>query len=280
MKVYMFHYVTKDFNYPHFDLDDFEKKIIELKKKYKIISLSDISNVNYQQENKERLLLSFDDGTKDHYLNVFPILKKHNIFGLFFLSSNINKREIFSIHYIHKLLSAVDINNLYNKIIELDEKTFVNFTVNNNSRYDSNIEYKVKRFLQEESNKKILMKLITFYNISNNYDDYYISIANIKEMKKYGMEFGLHTVNHKRLTKLSYEEQYSEIKKNYDFFTENNIFTNKKSLSFPFGEYNDDTLKISKMLEINYLFGINGVGDTHEDVIFRLDCNLLKELII
>lgn len=275
MKIYMFHYVKKEFNYPHFDLTDFEKKIIELKNKYEIISLSDIDN---KINNKEKVLLTFDDGTKDHYNNVFPILKKYKISGLFFLNSNIITHEIFSVHYIHRLLSKISTHDLYNKINELDYKNFNKLIINNKSIYDNSEEYKIKRFLQNEDNKGLLFQLLEIYNISNNYNDYYISIENIIEMKNHGMEFGLHTANHKRLNKLSYDEQYSEIKTNFDDFKNNNIFTDKMSLSFPFGVYNKDTLLISQKLGIKCFFGINGIEGNDPKVILRLDCNELKEL--
>lgn len=277
MKIYMFHYVTRNFNYPHFDLNYFDKKIDELKRKYKIISLSDINNQNLKNCNKELLLLTFDDGTIDHYNEVFPILKKHNVSGVFFINSNSENNHIFSAHYIHKLLSVVDIKDLHNTIIELDSKKFQNYMVSNNSGYDNDITYKVKRFLQEEDNRNILKKIIEIYKISTNYNDYYISVAQIKEMKSQGMEFGMHTQNHKRLSQLSYDEQYNEVKENYEFFIKHNIFSKVKSLSFPFGEYNDNTINIANKLGINYLFGIDGIGTGNDNILFRLDCNVLKE---
>ena len=39
--IYMFHYVTNNFNYCHFDKNDFENIIVKLKKTYKIISMEE-----------------------------------------------------------------------------------------------------------------------------------------------------------------------------------------------------------------------------------------------
>lgn len=82
MKVYMFHYVTKNFNYYHFDADLFEKTIVDLMKDNNIISYSDfIYKFNNNLISENDILLTFDDGTIDHYEYVYKILKKYNLSG-------------------------------------------------------------------------------------------------------------------------------------------------------------------------------------------------------
>lgn len=49
-----------------------------------IISLKDYENKNYDDNDFKKLcILTFDDGLKDHYVNVLPILNKYNITGIF-----------------------------------------------------------------------------------------------------------------------------------------------------------------------------------------------------
>ena len=72
MKIYMFHYVTRDFNYFHFDVDEFENTIKELIKHYRIIGLIELyDRIKEKKELKNCIMLTFDDGTKDHYKYVY-----------------------------------------------------------------------------------------------------------------------------------------------------------------------------------------------------------------
>ena len=107
MKVYMFHYVSKNFNYYHYDLDLFDKTICYLSNNYKIISLKEFNSMieNKIQITDNYVMLTFDDGTIDHYQNVYPILKKYNCSGLFFIPSCIFKNKVLDIQIIHQLLS-------------------------------------------------------------------------------------------------------------------------------------------------------------------------------
>ena len=77
MKVIMYHYVRDNQKeYPYFkslSLSRFKRQIIVLRKKYGIIS-----NENQIDKKNNKVLLTFDDGLKDH-LQVAKILKKNNI---------------------------------------------------------------------------------------------------------------------------------------------------------------------------------------------------------
>ena len=86
MKVIMYHYVRDNQKeYPYFkslSLSRFKRQIIVLRKKYGIIS-----NENQIDKKNNKVLLTFDDGLKDH-LQVAKILKKNNIIGIFLYQLN------------------------------------------------------------------------------------------------------------------------------------------------------------------------------------------------
>ena len=52
--------------------------IIKLSEAFKVFSVSSTSISNYSNNNKT-LVLTFDDGYRDFYLNAYPILKKYNV---------------------------------------------------------------------------------------------------------------------------------------------------------------------------------------------------------
>ena len=91
--VVMYHYV-RDMHttqYPNIKgllIEKFKSQIEYLSKRYTFVSIEQY--VGYLQGKTKVIpanscILSFDDGLKDHFTNVFPILKEHNIPGCFFI---------------------------------------------------------------------------------------------------------------------------------------------------------------------------------------------------
>jgi len=74
--------------------NNFEKKIIYLKKKYNIISLNDFMQ-NRMNRHKINIAITFDDAQKSWISNAIPILEKYNIPSTFFITSGyVDKNEI------------------------------------------------------------------------------------------------------------------------------------------------------------------------------------------
>ena len=286
----MFHYVNDySFKYYHFDVLELDKVIDDMiKNGKKIISFTEFKKMikNNDKNINNSVLLTFDDGTKDHYEKVYPILKKNNVSALFFLCSNIVNKSILDINLIHNLISKVPFEELYQKFQELLLINEMKINKDNQvikTDYDDEKMLYFKQMLQfilpDYERNKILSELCNIYDISLNYNDYYMTIDQIKEMKKNGMEFGFHTVNHKRLAKLSFEEQSYEILTNYNDLRKENLIEEDAPFSYPFGSYNNDTLKILKDYNIKYAFNIkNSSFNLNSNLleIPRYDCNCLK----
>lgn len=284
LDVYMFHYVGSNIDYPHFDIKEFEKIIIKIKQDKEFIDLKDLSKLLMEKEpTKKYIIFTFDDGTIDHYQNVYPILLKHKIPAIFFISSNIFKKEILDIHKIHRLIMNVGIEKLYSQLINILKElniSYCNFEFEK-KEYASYKEVFIKEILQKKLSKyhtkKILASLLQINNIELNFDDIYINLKNIKEMQRNGYQFGLHTENHLRLSSLSKNQQYKEVFSNYEYFKKNNLIVEEISISYPFGSYDENTIEILKELNIDYGFGIQ-TNNSNKYEIKRLDCNELKEV--
>ena len=281
MKVYMFHYVKDKSNYFHFDAKLFNDNIKELLKKYKIISFKDMNSNN---DLNNSIMLTFDDGTIDHYEIVYPILKKLNVSGLFFIPSCIKSKKMLDIQIIHKLLEVENSEILLKKICrKLDG---FGIDINNyklDKSLDSNSMALVKQLLQFKLDKdireKILNDLANSYHINLNVEDSYISIKHLKEMKDNNMFFGIHTKTHPRLGLLDKDEQREEISSNLNFLKSIGIVDEDLiSIAFPYGSYNDETIELMKELNIKYGFKVNEDKDNY-NLISRIDCNCLKEEI-
>ena len=288
MKIYMFHYVTENFNYYHFDKNKFEEIVKNLSLTKKVINLKELKKLIEENEQipDSYIMLTFDDGTIDHYKNVYPILKKYNVPGIFFVCSNVAKKNILNIQLIHQMLSKSNIDEVYvdvQKFILENNINFKNSYIIDKSFYNWKevyIKKLIQTFLPQESSKKLLNQLVCKYNISSTFEKYYMSVENMLEMKKNNMEFGCHTNIHKRLSYLSKEEQIGEIKENMQILYENDIITKQDilSIAFPFGDYNTETIEILKDLKFDFAFTTKkeNKNKINRYEMPRIDCNILK----
>lgn len=285
LKVYMFHYVTEGFNYYHFDIKQFEKVVKELVKTKKVINLKELKKIQLSDES-EYVLLTFDDGTIDHYENVYRILKKYNVTGVFFICSNIFREDILEINLIHQILNKVSVDKLYIDVRRyLKENNILDKYNDVNSRINNWKEVYIKKliqiFLPQEYKEQLLKKLVKKYDISINYKKYYMSIQNMLEMKKDGMEFGCHTNSHRRLSFLDEMEQSIEIEENMKLLYKNKLVTKNDvlTIAYPFGDYNDSTIKILNNLKFDFAFTVKEgeIYDFDKYQLPRYDCNVLKE---
>ena len=68
------------------------------------------------------------------------------------------------------------------------------------------------------------------------------------------MHIGFHSHNHVWLNSLSKEEQESQIKSSINYFKEIGINTEKMTISYPYGGYNEDTIELMKKYKISLGF--------------------------
>ena len=79
----------------------------------KIIDVITMEEVIHSIDNQVKIpsksvLLTFDDAYSDHYMNVFPILDKHQLQGSFYTPSKaITENTILDVNKIHFILASV-----------------------------------------------------------------------------------------------------------------------------------------------------------------------------
>ena len=73
------------------------------------------------KENRKPIIITFDDGYKDHFQYVYPLLKERGIQGSFFPpKSAIQDNQILDVNSIHYILATCDdLPTLKNKLEEL-----------------------------------------------------------------------------------------------------------------------------------------------------------------
>ena len=72
----------------------------------------DFHNINLNQNNKKKFIITFDDGYEDIYLNALPVIKKLNLKATCFFVSNLiggfNKWDVNKKNYVKKKLMNLD----------------------------------------------------------------------------------------------------------------------------------------------------------------------------
>lgn len=99
--------------------ENFQRQMEYLhKERFNVIPLARLADLlaNKQEIPDKTVVLTFDDGYEDNYLNVFPILKKYNFSATVFLSTGFvgGERENKSQSIVLKILSWPQIEEMHN----------------------------------------------------------------------------------------------------------------------------------------------------------------------
>ncbi len=112
------------------------------------------------------------------------------------------------------------------------------------------------RFNQKATCFIVLNKINEFNNWDNNSKKInptkLMNISQIKEWINKGYEIGSHTLDHKDLTKLNYENKQKQIVKSFLKLNEN-FGIKTESFSYPYGKYDQECIEI---LKENYKFAV------------------------
>ena len=277
----MFHHFHND-EHPKsqgsIDQKTFVSMIDFLNSKYTILD-SDIfiiKSLNKTIKSNE-ICLSFDDALKCQYDIAFPILEKKGISAFFFVYSSAfkDKPDKLEIYRYFRTIKYRSIDKFYEEFFSLLQK-------DNESLFQHHYEIflsknYLKNFLFYSENDRFFRYIRDIYLTTKSYENYMHKLMNIHSfniekakkklwigkkdlinLQKNGHSIGLHSDSHPTLmSKLSYQEQDREYKKNKEFLQ--NILNSKNinSMAHPCGNYNQNTIKVLDKLGISIGFRAN-----------------------
>jgi peptidoglycan/xylan/chitin deacetylase (PgdA/CDA1 family) len=261
----MYHYVRdlKSSKYPRIkglDYSDFVNQINFLKRRYRILSMEEFINNDFDKT-KKNCLLTFDDGYIDHYDFVFPTLIDKSIKGSFFTPvDTINDNKLLDVNLIHLILASSEESKILDRLmyhygkmeLEIPIDNYIQ-SINTFSRYDTETTIMIKRLLQTvlpfEIRTNICRYLLIDFLGESEKDlskSFYLSKKNIREMISEGMHFGSHGKSHYWFSSLKKTEQEVEIKSSIEFLS--SLYSDDFDLTmcYPYGDYNNETLDLLK----------------------------------
>ncbi|OQX99796.1 MAG: hypothetical protein B6I24_01630 [Bacteroidetes bacterium 4572_128] len=229
---------------------------------YKAISINELFEITSNNKilKKPVFHMSFDDGLKEFYTVIAPILEKKGIPATVFLNTDfIDNKKLFFRYKVSLIIEKI--NSKKEKFIlkDFDEIFKINF---------KNKDTLLKKLLSIKYKEKFILEKIA-KKININFNDFlcknqpYLNKIEIKNLLNRGFTIGSHTLDHPNLKELNFQNQKIQIFKSFEFLKKE-FFLKEKYFSFPFS---DDEIKIELF---NYLynvenckmsFGISGLKD-------------------
>lgn len=266
----MYHYVRpQSIEFPFFkslDVIQFSRQLDYFEEKYGFLSKEDYINSIKNNIVKKGVVLTFDDGFKDHFKFVFPELKKRNLWGIFYIpTAQYKTKKLLDVHRIHFLKGKYGSKEILSKVLKKFDETRIKpslikkFSKSTYHYFDrEQNEIKLQRLLNYyidfNYREEILDSLmIEYFDEKDLFYKTYLNENEILELHKDGNIIGTHTVNHKVLSRLSYKEQMFEIKQSLSFL-KNIVNLDYKSFCYPYGyksSYNKFTIDILKTLNFD-----------------------------
>lgn len=275
LSIIMHHYIRDVSAFPYPGIHglrpkEFEEQVKRISKSYKMVSLDDVAaTIRGEQDLPEKCcLLTFDDGFKEHFETVFPILHRHKISGVFFPITVTLEGKMVAAHKIHLLMATIGIKKiaqLFNDFLSGKSKETQKFffvddkkKLDEHYRFDDAITVNLKIRLQTlPADLKAEFLDVIFEEYCGKEGEwvkkFYLSSSDILEMSGSNMVIGSHTHNHKHLDKLSSDEAKYELETSKTIL-EKLINKAIKSISYPYGHFNEGTIAILK--ELGYDIGL------------------------
>src|SRR3989344_7798896 len=86
--------------------EEFERQVLFLSAQYRITTIAEVFEGAQTGSTEKRCAVTFDDGTRDHFDIVAPILKRHGAQGTFFIINGTLEGYMPAVHKVHTLFSS------------------------------------------------------------------------------------------------------------------------------------------------------------------------------
>jgi peptidoglycan/xylan/chitin deacetylase (PgdA/CDA1 family) len=301
MKAVMYHYVRGSTNrspeYYHLDVADFRRQLDYFESEFGFADREAFLDV--MKGNRETLpsgvVLTFDDGLRDHIEFVYPELEKRDLWGIFYVPTGpYENGTLLDVHRIHTLLGEVPGEKLLSHTEAVVDESMIPFkrreeyqTESYERQDNAEATTQVKRilnyFISDEYQTAVIDRLVERLGTTEpSVSSFYMTPAELGEMSDAGMIVGGHTVTHPVLSKLDADQQRSEIRDSFAFLDDAVDGLPERTFCYPYGgsfSFTDETVSILEDTACEWSFMVHQADitrsniDTHTHSLPRYDCN-------
>ncbi|MEH6456384.1 MAG: polysaccharide deacetylase family protein [Cocleimonas sp.] len=272
LTIIMYHYVREinGSRYPEIkglELELFTKQLDFIEKNYSVVTMDMVIEASHGELElpNNSCLLTFDDGYTEHFTVVYPLLKKYNMQGSFFIpAKTVLEHKVLDVNKIHFILSSIEnkneiINFLKQEIVINKEKYalkdfqsyYSEFAHEN--RFDSKDVIFIKRVLQhalpEKLRNELTDKLFSkFVGVNEEAfaKELYMNKFQIEHMIQDGMHIGCHGYDHYWWNRLDSEQLEKEILDSKSFLKSLGCNMSNWTACYPYGGYDDTVINTLK----------------------------------
>jgi len=221
-------------------------------------------------------ILTFDDGYREHFSTVTPILTDAGVSGAFFPPADaIESRSLLDVNRVHFLLASVGTERLVEDVDAFVERHSGQHGLSHvqayrerwavANRWDDAATVYVKRMLQAglpaALRSELADQLFTRYVSADSVafaEDLYVSVDNLRAMRSAGMHIGSHTKTHRWLNTLGPEAQREEIESSLAFLERIGVASRDGfTIAYPFGGYDAQTIEMLRHMRCDAGFTVH-----------------------
>jgi peptidoglycan/xylan/chitin deacetylase (PgdA/CDA1 family) len=295
----MYHYVRPpETALPHFrylPLDGFRRQLDHFARTAHIASAAEFGQcLASAQPAPDAIVLTFDDGLRDHAAFVLPELRARGLWGIFFVSTLPYAQRVLDVHKVHLALGRAGGRVVLRVLEGLIQPEMIE------PEYVASLQSELYRGHVEDEATSRVKRLLNYYlklehrawlchevylrtggDPARDVPQHYLSGAQLHELSALGMTIGAHSVSHRLLSQLSAAEQEREVKGSIATL-EQLLGQRVASFCYPYGgdhSFNADTLRLLTAAEIDFAFSVEARDIRSDDLRARLtlpryDCNV------
>jgi peptidoglycan/xylan/chitin deacetylase (PgdA/CDA1 family) len=297
----MYHYVRPErAALPHFrylPLDSFRRQLDHFAATAHIAGAAEFQHaLDSGQPSPDAVVLTFDDGLRDHYEHVLPELCARGLWGIFFACTLPSaEQRMLDVHKVHLALGRAGGSAVLRELEALigPEMLEPEYVARLEAElYRGHVEdeatARVKRllnyYLRLEHRARLCHELFVRTGGSEIADvaRHYAGADQLREMHTRGMSIGAHSVSHRLLSQLSPAEQATEVRSSIESLQQI-LGERVTSFCYPYGgdhSFNAETLQLLAAAQVEFAFSVEPRDISAADLrarrlcLPRYDCNL------
>ncbi len=304
----MYHYVRDlpNTRFPRIKglmLDEFHSQVRELASRFEMVTLQtalEFLSGTYSPAARDLCILTFDDGLKEHYSDVAPILSEQNIQGLFgVITSCVHDHLVAPVHMNHFLMAELGFEPYSSVFLTRlrDEypKAFIAAQVDPNeaqrsypldTRDVAAFKFLFNFTLDAAVRDRIVEQLFeTYLGDQDSFArELYMTWDEVRQLQRAGMLVAGHTHWHRPLSTLTDDQLNIDLSVSRSLFDQNLDPQAIWPFSYPYGKrnsYSETAVEMLKQLGYTCAFGTEDGPNTGQTPLFelrRVDCNCVKQL--